>query len=811
MQRGDKGLVLCAVCDAQHRGRNQQSGKVYQTYCPWRRTGVMGEPAPQQRQVLAGSQKKCVFRQHYAPAIVIVATLGLVSAPAAYAQSASPNASFPLGPSTDPNYFPIGVWLQQPVYASQYKAIGVNLYVGLDGGPTEDDLATLSAAGMKVICDQNSVGLAHINDPTIVGWSLPDEPDNAQWNGSSYDPPFTPADVQGWYNTVRSNDASRPVYLNLGQGVAWDGWYGRGTRTDHPEDYPQYLQSADIGSFDIYPMNSLDADVAGQIWRVGYGTARLKQWAPAGQQTWAFIEVCDIDATDAAPGPTTTQINSEVWQALVNGATGIQYFTHQFQPVFNDRVMLTDPTIKSAVAAINSRIASVAPALNSANIVGATSIDSASPVQFMEKWVGDDIYIFAVGSTSTSTTATITNLALPPNTVAEVLDEGRNVNVTNGAFTDSFGSYGVHLYRITQTRSLWNVDASGNWSVASNWSNGVPNGDGKRATLGSAITAPRSTTLDAPITLGSLRFQGTEPQTLAGTQTLTLSEPFEGNAQLDVVAGASGVIDTPVNLATNTTVSIANGGALQLNGDLTTNGGITLSKTGPGTLESKNYRLATLDIQDGVARILPNGTSAATSVVQSLTIAGDTTPTATLDLSDNALIVDYTGASPISTLQAQLKSGYAMGTWLGNGIISSSATAVAADAGDAHKTALGYAEASNIGVGSFAGQSVDDSSVLIRYTLAGDANLDGVVNALDFNALASNFGDSGQLWSGGDFNYDGIVNTLDFNQLAANFGAALPVPVVPLGTAVPEPTMLSLGVSAILLHRRRCQMRRRSH
>ena len=23
--------------------------------------------------------------------------------------------------------------------------------------------------------------------------------------------------------------------LNLGQGVAWDGWYGRGTRTNHPE------------------------------------------------------------------------------------------------------------------------------------------------------------------------------------------------------------------------------------------------------------------------------------------------------------------------------------------------------------------------------------------------------------------------------------------------------------------------------------------------------------------------------------------------------------------------------------------------
>ena len=57
------------------------------------------------------------------------------------------------------------------------------------------------------------------------------------------------------YKAMVAADATRPVYLNLGQGVAADTWYGRGNRTNHPEDYPLDSQGADILSFDTYPMN----------------------------------------------------------------------------------------------------------------------------------------------------------------------------------------------------------------------------------------------------------------------------------------------------------------------------------------------------------------------------------------------------------------------------------------------------------------------------------------------------------------------------------------------------------------------------
>jgi hypothetical protein len=59
------------------------------------------------------------------------------------------------------------------------------------------------------------------------------------------------------------------------------------------------------------------------------------------------------------------------------------------------------------------------------------------------------------------------------------------------------------------------------------------------------------------------------------------------------------------------------------------------------------------------------------------------------------------------------------------------------------------------------------------FALGADANHDRSVNALDFNALASNFGIPNRTFAQGDFNYDGSVNTADFNALAAQFNKTL--------------------------------------
>ena len=105
---------------------------------------------------------------------------------------------------------------------------------------------------------------------------------------------------------------------------------------------------------------------------------------------------------------------------------------------------------------------------------------------------------------------------------------------------------------------------------------------------------------------------------------------------------------------------------------------------------------------------------------------------------------------------------------------------------------------------------VDDTTnklVTVKYTYAGDSNLNGSVDTSDFVAMANDFGMTGATWQQGDFNYDGVVNALDFNAIATNFGqATLPAPALsaPLGTLVPEPASLSLlAIAGTLLGARR--------
>ncbi|MBN2269525.1 MAG: hypothetical protein JXN61_02865, partial [Sedimentisphaerales bacterium] len=220
--------------------------------------------------------------------VVVVSNLG-----AAYGQSgASPYTKWERGLTPDASFFPICVWLQSPHNAPKYKQAGINTYIGLWNGPTDEQLAELSRAGMKVICHQNEVGLKHIDDPTIVGWMHGDEPDNAQslGQGKGYGPPIQPERIIEDYKRIAAADPSRPVILNLGQSVAWDGWHGRGVRTNHPEDYPEYVKGCDIASFDIYPAVHDKPQVAGKLWYVGRGVERLVKWTEGHKVVWNCIE-----------------------------------------------------------------------------------------------------------------------------------------------------------------------------------------------------------------------------------------------------------------------------------------------------------------------------------------------------------------------------------------------------------------------------------------------------------------------------------------------------------------------------------------
>ena len=168
-----------------------------------------------------------------------------------------------------------------------------------------------------------------------------------------------------------------------------------------------------------------------------------------------------------------------------------------------------------------------------------------------------------------------------------------------------------------------------------------------------------------------------------------------------------------------------------------------------------------------------------------LSLAGlSIAPAAVMDIANNDLAIDYTGASILPAVQSLLDSGFANGAWTGSGIRSSTAAASGNSGPAMRPGAMESSAVFSSFPALFGNQTVDGSAVLIHYAIAGDSSVNGVVNALDFNALASNFGSTGQSWMTGDFNYDGVVDSSDFLMLANNFSAGArgrrPAPSAPV-------------------------------
>src|SRR5205814_7196623 len=118
---------------------------------------------------------------------------------------------------------------------------------------------------------------------------------------------------------------------------------------------------------------------------------------------------------------------------------------------------------------------------------------------------------------------------------------------------------------------------------------------------------------------------------------------------------------------------------------------------------NSSQKLAALTVTgDSVATMQarPNGSSSIARVLRlgSLNLGPDGTPTGTLDLKDNVMLIDYSGSSPEGTwngsaytgITGWIQIGYDGGLWDGQGIVTSITTAISPNV----LTLIGICEAS---------------------------------------------------------------------------------------------------------------------
>jgi hypothetical protein len=291
-----------------------------------------------------------------------------------------------------------------------------------------------------------------------------------------------------------------------------------------------------------------------------------------------------------------------------------------------------------------------------------------------------------------------------------------------------------------------------------------------RAISGGAMTLPAtggattaSTTAFASINTGTFAVKSGSTLNVylgaGGTVTLTSSSgvtAMQGSVSLSF-AGITAITVTEtashdtlsVTSSPSAPVTFVNAGTSTLN----LSGGTMTFAAVPGG----SINLSALAISGSSTAIITATTTQQPTTLHLQTISIGAA--AKLDMTNNIVIVNYPSTDPITTVAGYLKTGYSGGTWSGFGIDSSQANLHSASYG------LGYADTSD--PGNPAG--LNAQTIEIRYTLLGDANLDGTVNGVDFGIVAANFNKSITAWDQGDFNYDGIDNGVDFGFLSANF------------------------------------------
>lgn len=342
-----------------------------------------------------------------------------------------------VGPATSP-------WLE----ADFTDALARNREATERGVYTWVNLATLAdAAPDKPAKDQRlrDVISRLESDPSgaaVAMWKGADEP---WWAG------FAPAELQYAYCVATSRGEP-----------SWCG--GRPTAdSDHlwvtiqaprgtAAELAPYTPVTDIHGVDHYPVTFGSADP--DLHEVGEWTNTIRSVTPNGA-VWTTLQICASGSSGPDGSfvlPTRAQERYMVYDAILNGATSLAFYGGNLDRCWSAADVARgwnwtfwDTVLEGLVREISAD-SPIAPALvNPGTTQTLASTDATTHVISREGNGPSDLWVIAARSGSDTQAVTVNGLPERV-TTGSVYRESRSVEVTGGAFTDSFGRWDVHVY-----------------------------------------------------------------------------------------------------------------------------------------------------------------------------------------------------------------------------------------------------------------------------------------------------------------------------------------------------------------------------
>jgi autotransporter-associated beta strand protein len=398
----------------------------------------------------------------------------------------------------------------------------------------------------------------------------------------------------------------------------------------------------------------------------------------------------------------------------------------------------------------------------------------------------------AVNALNTSGTSTLGGNSADAATFAADITLNRATQLTAAAggtvtFAGIFGGTGAVSKVGAGTVVLSNTSNS--------WGGGTTISEGT-VKLGANNVLPGAATVATGGTLDLAGFSETIAPFVLDGGTLANSAPATGFLQSTTGVAydlRAGTVNARLGGLTGSVVKTT-AGTVAMNVQATYGGGTTVSA---GTLQlGHEQALGTggLTVTGGLVK-------ANESLPKAIKLASLGVTGGQVDLTNNRMIVVGGDAAAVSSLVASGRNG---GAWNGAGVITSEGAAASG------VTSLGVVANSALNRSTFGGVSVGASDVLVMYTYAGDADLNGKLNGDDYFRIDSNINVPGATgWYNGDFDYNGHVNGDDYFLLDANLGRQT-FGTFPTGdaitagdtasvsglTVVPEPASLGLVVTA---------------
>lgn len=360
---------------------------------------------------------------------------------------------------TRPHFFPITIW--DAVIATRRdvirdKAAGINTFLS----PYVYDYPAIQAAHMSVIKALESRG----SGPEVVGYDLADEPDGRLGLGSgpinrrtidcstSVPCAFT---AMAYLDSLVPKNSGRFTFTNYTSEVITNPAKGarllRNYQSVNSMD-AYYYTSSGTGCYVARVYGLVTASECPKAADYGVDVAR-EQALDSRQPMFNFVELGTTN--QAGDNITPGEIGGAVWNSIINGAMGINYFIEDTAPGpcgETDNV-IEDTRCPDAVAAtrevtkVDRQIQALAPVLNTQSYRHRFN----ARLDTMLKYYNGSYYIFAMlGLKGNPGSYAFTLPAGLSASRVQVIDENRTITINGSSFTDSFSKeYSYHIYKIT--------------------------------------------------------------------------------------------------------------------------------------------------------------------------------------------------------------------------------------------------------------------------------------------------------------------------------------------------------------------------